>query len=218
MAFPVQSMEPTMKRKFAIVIALAFLGAAGAGLYAISHLSNAGSTTKPLIGGAFSLVDTNGKRVTDADFRGKLMLVFFGYTHCPDVCPTGLQQAADVLAKLGPDAGDVVPVFISVDPARDTPAVMKSYVENFDPRIVGLTGDPAEVASAAKAYRVYFRKAGSGEDYSVDHSAFVYLMDRHGKFITNFMFNAPIDVMVGELKKQIASGTSREAVTPPTKS
>ncbi|MFT4077892.1 SCO family protein [Rhodomicrobium sp.] len=208
-----------MKRSSVIVIALALLGAGGAGLYAWSPPAITGpSETRPLIGGAFSLVDTNGKRVTDADFRGKLMLVFFGYTHCPDVCPTGLQQAADVLAKLGPDAGEVVPVFISVDPARDTPSVMKSYVEQFDPRIAGLTGDAAEVATAAKAYRVYYRKAGSGDDYSVDHSAYVYLMDRNGKFITNFMFNAPVDVMVDGLKKQIAADNARDAIAPPTKS
>ncbi|MBT3071604.1 SCO family protein [Rhodomicrobium sp. Az07] len=208
-----------MKRSSVIAMTLAFLGIAGAGLYAILALSNIGVTgTGPLIGGAFSLVDTNGKRVTDADFRGKLMLVFFGYTHCPDVCPTGLQQAADLLAKLGPDAADVVPVFISVDPARDTPPVMKSYVENFDPRIVGLTGDAADVASAAKAYRVYFRKAGSGDDYTIDHSAFVYLMGRNGDFISSFMFNAPVDMMVGELKKQLAAGASRDTTSGSTKS
>jgi len=211
-------MEPMMKRRSVTVLALAVLVAAGAGLYATSTIQNTGPIeVKPLIGGPFSLVDGSGKRVTDADFRGKLMLVFFGYTHCPDVCPTGLQQAADVLARLGPDAGEIVPVFISVDPARDTPPVIKGYVENFDTRIVGLTGDPADVAKAAKAYRVYFRKAGSGEDYSVDHSAFVYLMDRNGKFITNFMFNAPVAVMTEEIKKQLASDKAR-AISTSTKS
>ncbi len=160
---------------------------------------------KALIGGAFSLVDTNGKRVTAQDFRGKLMLVFFGYTHCPDVCPTGLQNLAEVLDKLGPVANQVTPVFISVDPERDTPAALSGYVKNFSPRIAGLTGTPDEVASAAKAYRVYYRKADGGAgDYTVDHSAFVYLMDRDGNYITHFVFNTSADVMVEEIKKHVA--------------
>jgi protein SCO1/2 len=158
-----------------------------------------------VIGGAFSLVDTDGKRVSSEDFRGKLMLVFFGYTHCPDVCPTELQNMAEVLDRLGPAANQVAPIFISVDPARDTPAVLAAYVKNFSPRVVGLTGTPDEVASAAKAYRVYFRKAdGGSEDYTVDHSAFVYLMDRNGNYITHFLFNTSPDALVQEIKQHAA--------------
>ncbi len=160
---------------------------------------------KALIGGPFSLVDTDGKRVTDRDFRGKLMLVFFGYTHCPDVCPTELQTMAELLDKLGTDAKAVAPVFISVDPQRDTPGALSDYVKNFSPRIAGLTGSPDEVASAAKAYRVYFRKAdGGSDDYTVDHSAFVYLMDREGSYLTHFLFNTPADAMANVIKKHIS--------------
>ncbi len=156
------------------------------------------------IGGPFSLIDTDGKRVTDRDFRGKLMLVFFGYTHCPDVCPTELQNMAEVMDKLGADAAQVAPIFISVDPSRDTPAVLSDYLKNFGTRIAGLTGSPDEVASAAKAYRVYFRKAtGGSDDYTVDHSAFIYLMDREGHNLTYFMFNAPPGTVVNKIKMYI---------------
>ncbi len=142
------------------------LFAAGfAGVTAILNVPEKPATEgAPLIGGHFSLLDTGGKRVTDADFRGKLMLVFFGYTHCPDVCPTELQNMAEALDKLGRDADKLAPIFISLDPKRDTPDVLSSYVKNFSPRITGLTGDQSEVASAAKAYRVYFRKAASGAE------------------------------------------------------
>jgi protein SCO1/2 len=166
---------------------------------------------KALIGGPFSLVDTDGKRVTDEDFRGKLMLVLFGYTHCPDVCPTELQTIADVLTRLGPDAGKVVPIFVSVDPKRDTREILSNYVKNFDPHIVGLTGSESDVASAAKAYRVYFRKSGdgsSGDDYNVDHSAFIYLMDQEGNYLTHFSFNTATEVMVDVIKKHALADKS----------
>jgi len=164
---------------------------------------------KALIGGPFSLIDTDGKRVTDRNFRGKLMLVMFGYTHCPDVCPTELQNIAEVMDKLGADASQVAPVFITVDPQRDTKEVLASYVKAVSPVITGLTGSPDEVASAAKAYRVYFRKAGGGtEDYTVDHSAFIYLMDREGNYITHFMFNTPPDTMVHAIKRHISGDKS----------
>ena len=160
---------------------------------------------RALVGGPFSLADTDGKRVTDRDFRGKLMLVFFGYTHYPDVCPTELQNMATVLEKLGPDAKQVAPIFISVDPARDTPEALSAYVNNFSPLIKGLTGAQDEVASAAKAYRVYFKKADGGPDnFTVDHSVFVYLMDRDGNYITHFMFNSPPENMVNVIKKHIS--------------
>jgi protein SCO1 len=164
---------------------------------------------KALIGGPFSLVDTDGKRVTDRDFRGKFMLVFFGYAHCPDVCPSELQTMAEVVDKLGPAADAVAPVFISVDPGRDTPEALAAYVKAFSPRITGLTGTLDETASAAKAYRVYFRKAAGGpDDYSVDHSAFVYLMDREGNYLTHFTFNTTADAIAAVIKKHLSSDRS----------
>ncbi len=190
------------------VIALFVAGFAAA--YSIRFAPEASRTEgKALIGGPFSLSNTDGKRVTDRDFRGKLMLVFFGYTHCPDVCPTEMQNMADVMAKLGPDAKQVAPIFISVDPVRDTPQALSDYVKNFSPLIAGLTGTQDEVASAGKAYRVYFRKAdGGSENYTVDHSVFVYLMDRDGNYLTHFMFNTPPETIVDVIKKQISRDKS----------
>jgi protein SCO1 len=186
------------------VVVLFVVGFAAA--YSI-RLAPEGSRTegKALIGGPFSLADTDGKRVTDSDFRGKLMLVFFGYTHCPDVCPTELQNMADVMGKLGASAKEVAPVFISVDPARDTPEALSAYVRNFSTDIVGLTGAPDEIASAAKAYRVYFKKADGGpQDYTVDHSVFVYLMDRNGNYLNHFMFNTPAETIASSIRKYIS--------------
>lgn len=135
------------------------------------------------VGGAFTLSDPDGKTVTDAAFRGRWMLVYFGYTFCPDVCPTELQAVAASLDQLGPLAEKVVPLFITIDPERDTPKAMGEYVKLFDDRIIGLTGTTAQVAAVAKAYRVYYAKAASKQvsDYLMDHSSFLYLMGPDGK-------------------------------------
>jgi protein SCO1/2 len=197
-----------MKTGYAAFLALVLFAAGFAGAYALLNAPETGQgEATPLIGGPFSLVDTNGKRVTDGDFRGKLMLVFFGYTHCPDVCPTELQTMSTVMENLGPAADKVAPIFISVDGTRDTPQALADYMKNFDARITGLTGDQKDIASAAKAYRVYYRKAGdSGKgDYTVDHSAFVYLMDGSGKYITHFTFNTAPETMAAVIRKKITA-------------
>jgi cytochrome oxidase Cu insertion factor (SCO1/SenC/PrrC family) len=144
------------------------------------------STGAALVGGPFTLVDQDGKTRDDKEFRGKLMLVYFGYTFCPDVCPTTLATMTEALDKLGAKAAKVQPIFITVDPARDTPAVLKRYVANFHPSLIGLTGSAAEIAAAARAYRVYYAKADSaaGADYLMDHSGFIYLMGPDGKYLT----------------------------------
>ena len=137
------------------------------------------------IGGPFTLVDARGQTVTDRNFHGKWMLVYFGYTFCPDVCPTTLTNIAQALVQLRSHATDLLPVFITIDPQRDTPKVMGDYVKAFDPRIVGLTGSKAQIAKVAQEYHVYYAKqanSGSGDDYLVDHSSFVYLMSPQGKF------------------------------------
>jgi protein SCO1 len=201
-----------MKPAYAVLAAIALFAAGFAGAYQILNRPLPASTEgKPLIGGAFSLVNGEGKRVTDADFRGRLMLVFFGYTHCPDVCPTELQNMAVALDKLGPDADKVAPIFISVDPQRDTPETVGAYVKNFSARIMGLTGSSSEVANAAKAYRVYFRKAGddlTGDGYTVDHSAFVYLMDKDGRYLTHFSFNTAPNIIADAIRKHIAADSA----------
>jgi cytochrome oxidase Cu insertion factor (SCO1/SenC/PrrC family) len=159
-----------------------------------------------LIGGPFSLVDQDGNRRTDADFRGKLMLVNFGYTNCPDICPLGLALLAETLERLGPDAAQLQPIFITVDPARDTAPVLKDYIAHFSDRIVGLTGTKEEIAAAAKAYRVYYKVHGdpaTDPNYPVDHSGFIYLMDRNGKFVTHFMHDTPVERVVEGVRKAL---------------
>ncbi|SLN12037.1 SCO family protein [Oceanibacterium hippocampi] len=141
------------------------------------------------VGGPFTLVAQDGHTVSDTDFRGKLMLVYFGYTFCPDVCPTSLQNEAVALDILGDDADDVAPIFITVDPNRDSQQVMAEYMDAFGPRFIGLRGTEEQVAEVAKRYRVYFRKVDPDKDpenYLVDHLSFLYLMGRDGKFITAF--------------------------------
>jgi protein SCO1/2 len=140
------------------------------------------------IGGPFTLVDNSGKTVTDRTYRGKWLLVFFGYTHCPDVCPTTLNTIAASLRQLGPAAAQVQPLFITVDPEHDTPQVLANYVKAFDPRIVGLTGTADQIAAVAHEYRVYFSKDETAQerDDQLDHSAFVYLMSPQGRLVQVF--------------------------------
>lgn len=148
----------------------------------------AATATSATVGGPFDLVDQDGRRVTDRDFRGRLMLVYFGYTYCPDICPTTLLELSGALAELGDTARDVAFLFVSVDPERDTPEQLKTYVSLFEPAPTALTGSPAEIAAAAKAYRVYYQRHDPDADgsYVVDHSTFAYLMGRDGRLIQPF--------------------------------
>jgi protein SCO1 len=146
-----------------------------------------GTATASAIGGPFTLVDQNGKTITERDLKGRPFLVFFGYTHCPDVCPTTLFELSEVLRALGPDADKTQALFVTVDPQRDSPAVMKDYLSSFDPHLRGVTGDPTQIEAVEKSYRVYAKKApGTNGDYSMDHTALVYLMDNQGRFVAPF--------------------------------
>ena len=149
------------------------------------------------IGGSFTLVDHNGVRRTDADFRGKLMLVYFGFSSCPDICPTDLQAIGLALDQLGKAGEEVQPVFITVDPERDTPQLLADYVPMFHPRLIGLSGDATSIREAASAYRVYYAKVPrtDGSNYTVDHSGFIYLMDRGGQYLGFFPPGTPPDRM-----------------------
>jgi len=147
---------------------------------------NSGGSFVPGIGGPFTLEDGTGKTVTDRDFRGKYMLVYFGYTFCPDVCPTTLNEVAEAMDRLGPKAEKIQPIFITVDPNRDTPAVVKQYANAFTPRLLGLTGTSDQIAKVANEYRVYYAKHRTGpgpNDYSMDHSSVLYLMGPDATFI-----------------------------------
>jgi len=157
-----------------------------------------------LIGAPFTLTDHTGKRVTEQDFRGRIMLVFFGFTFCPDVCPSGLQVISAALDKLGPKADRIVPVFITVDPERDTPDKLAMYVQSFHPRLVGLTGSAAEIEAVTKAYRVYVRKVAdpkSTAGYTIDHSAIIYVMAPDGTYRTHFAHSTNVDALAAGLGK-----------------
>lgn len=197
------------RRSIMILAGIVLLFALGLGSYALMsrHVQQMGSGVA-LVGGPFSLTDQDGKRVTEKDFLGKYMLVFFGYTYCPDVCPTELQVMTAALDQLGPAADKIQPVFVSIDPQRDTPEILKAYVGNFGPRLMGLTGTADEIASVAKAYRVYYAKAGnstSGSDYLMDHSSIIYLMGPDGRFIKHMSYTTDVAKLAQELKETLAS-------------
>jgi len=155
------------------------------------------------LGGPFSLIDQDGMPRTDADFRGKYMLVFFGYTYCPDVCPTTLAVISAALDMMGQRADRIVPIFISVDPERDTPEAMKTYLSAYGGHWVGLTGTDEEIAEAAKAYRVYYRaNKDEGANYSVDHSGVVYLMKPDGTYLANYSLSNSPDAMAADLTRR----------------
>jgi protein SCO1/2 len=156
------------------------------------------------IGGPFRLTDQNGKVVTDEDLRGKPFLVFFGFTHCPDVCPTTLFDVSEVLRNLGPDADRAGALFITVDPERDTAASLRDYLSSFDPHLRGLTGDPAALAAVAKEYRVYYKKVPLDDgDYTMDHTAIVYLMDKEGHFVSPFNLKRKPEASAEDLRKYL---------------
>lgn len=183
-----------------LLLAILLIGAGG-----FMWLSSNSGGNSPLgIGGPFALENGDGKPVTDKDFRGKYMLVYFGYTFCPDVCPTTLNAVADAMDKLGPAASRLQPLFITVDPKRDTPAVVKQYVAAFGPSIEGLTGTPEEIDRVAKEYRVYYAEHRTGpgaNDYSMDHSSVLYLMSPTGAFIAPVRADQSGDEIAANLKK-----------------
>jgi len=156
------------------------------------------------VGGPFHLEDQDGKPFSDADMKGRPFLVFFGFTHCPDICPTTLFDISEVLRRLGKDADRTGAVFITVDPDRDTPEMLKSYLSSFDPHLRGLTGDPAAINAALKAYRVYAKKIPLEDgDYTMDHTAAVYLMDKNGRFVTTFNLKRTPEAAAEELRRYL---------------
>lgn len=182
-------------------VAVALLPAAREALFGPAGLQTSG---KALIGGPFTLTDASGKQVTDKDFRGRYMLVFFGFTNCPDICPAGLQLMSAALDKIGAKADNITPVFISVDPARDTREKLGAYVKNFNDRIVGLTGTPEEIAAVAKAYRVFYEKTpseASPGEYGMNHTSIIYLMGPDGDYVTHFTPMTDVNQMAEKLGK-----------------
>jgi len=157
------------------------------------------------IGGPFTLTDHTGRQVTDRDYLGGFVLIYFGYTFCPDVCPTELGDIAQALDELGDDAAAVTPVMITVDPERDTPQVLAGYVALFHERLVGLTGTPEQIKQVASAYRVYYRKAENPgyTDYLMDHTSFIYLLDPQGKVAALFRYGTPPEEMAKRIRQHM---------------
>jgi protein SCO1 len=198
----------TARNSRILVIAAAFLAGLvlcfGLVLIVSGRLSAPVAQQIAAIGGPFKLVDQNGQIVTDQDLKGRPFLVFFGFTHCPDVCPTTLFEVSEILRALGPDADRTRALFITVDPERDTPAVMKDYLSSFDPHLSGLTGNAAEIAAVAKAYRVYFKKVPLEQaGYTMDHTAIVYLMDKDARFVSPFNLKRPTDAAAADLRRYL---------------
>jgi cytochrome oxidase Cu insertion factor (SCO1/SenC/PrrC family) len=181
----------------ALAVAAALVGAAL--VQRLGHVPMGTGTA--LVGGPFTLINQDGQTVTDKDFSGKYMLIFFGYTYCPDVCPTELQVMTQALVTMGERAASIRPLFITIDPERDTPEVMKSYVENFGGNLIGLTGSAEQIAAVAKAYRVYYKRAGSADasDYLMDHSSIIYLMGPDGSFVTHFSYTTAANDLAAKL-------------------
>jgi protein SCO1 len=197
------SQQQASRRLLAIVIGFGFgLAALGGVVYAV--IPGRADLGSPEIGGSFTMIGHDGRVVTNADLAGRPYLVFFGYTHCPDFCPTALFDISAVFKELGPDK-KVAALFVTVDPERDTPDVLKTYLENFDSRIIGLTGDTKKVEAIAKSFRVYAKKLPGEKtgDYTVDHTGVVYLMDKRGKFVSVFNLQRPPQQAARELEADL---------------
>lgn len=188
-----------MRRYQAALFALTAIVIAALAAYVLYGGNKPGGRGTALIGGPFTLVDQTGRTRTDKDFADGYMLIYFGYTYCPDVCPTALQVMSQAMDRLPPKvAAKIVPIFITIDPGRDTAAQLATYVGNFHPRLVGLTGTPEQIAAAARAYRVYYARSkenDSATDYLMDHSSVIFLMGPGGTYLTHFTHTTPADKM-----------------------
>lgn len=193
-------------RIFALLTVLLAAAVVGFASFAVLSPERAPITTgEARVGGPFSLTTHTGERVSDETFRGKFMLLVFGFTYCPDVCPTELQVVSAALDEMGAGAADIQPLFVTIDPARDTPAALAPYVRNFHPRLIGLTGTDEEIRQIAAAYRVYYARAkgGSGADYLMDHSSIIYLMGRDGRFLKHFSYGTDATALADGITRAI---------------
>ena len=196
----------TARSSQVILAASAFLAGLMLFLGVIVLFAGRGPTAGPAaaIGGPFRLIDHNGQTVTDQDFKGRPFLVFFGFTHCPDICPTTLFEVSEILRALGPDADRAAALFITVDPERDTPDQLKAYVSSFDPHLRALTGDAAAIAAVERAYRVYAQKVPlDGGSFTYDHTAIVYLMDKQGRFVAPFNLKRRPEEAAADLRRYL---------------
>lgn len=194
-----------MNRRVLLVSALALVAAAGIGA---SYIFNDRKMTETLaVGGPFKLIGTDGQEVTEAALKGKYAVFFFGFTFCPDACPTALNTFSLMMEKLGSTAEQVQPVFVSIDPARDTPEAMKEYLASFDPRIMGLTGTPESVAETARIFRVYYKKSGEGDYYLMDHSTAIIVMSPDYEYAGVMNGAMSVDEMTARLLEIMQKGS-----------
>ena len=189
-----------------LIVVAAFASSLVVGLVVVLWLLGGlrGVTAPAAIGGPFQLTDQAGQTVTEKNLQGRPSLIFFGFTHCPDVCPTSLFEISEVLRAMGRDADRVNAYFVSVDPERDTAGAMKDYLSSFDPHLKGLTGDPEAVAKVISGFRVYAKKVPlKDSDYTMDHTALIYLMDRDGKFVAPFNLKRTPEEAAKDLKRYL---------------
>ena len=201
-----------MKKSRIVIASVILLLAAGLAAFTAYRLMQPQSpivrtSGTALVGGSFEMIDQDDKTVSEKDFHGKYMLIFFGYTFCPDICPTELQVITGALEQLGDKAKNIQPVFVTIDPERDTPEVMKEYVSNFYPGMIGLTGTAEQLALMARKYRVFYSKAAqageSADEYTMDHSSILYLMGPDGAFVKHFSYGTD----AAKLATSIATAT-----------
>jgi len=196
----------TTRASHILIVVSAFLAGLviflGVFMFATGQLGTGRGGGASAIGGPFNLTDQDGKPITDQNLKGRPFLVFFGYTHCPDVCPTTMFDVSEMMRALGKDADKTAALFITVDPERDTAPVIKDYLSSFDPHLRGATGDLTAIEAAERAYRVYAKKVPAEKgDYSMDHTALVYLMDKQGRFVAPFSFKRRPEESAADLRR-----------------
>jgi protein SCO1 len=199
---PQSSIRPSVI--FGLVTLLLALALGGYALMSGKVMPTGSGTA--LVGGPFTMLNQKGETVTDKTYLGKPMLLFFGFTFCPDVCPTELQVMSAALSELGDKGADIQPIFVTIDPERDTPAVMTSYVSNFGDRFIGLTGSAAQIAEMAQTYRVFYARQENKADpqnYQMDHSSIIYLMGTDGKFLKHFSYSTDAKALADGIQKAL---------------
>lgn len=195
-----------MNRKLLAFLAIAFI-AAGLSFYFIAARNMSGNSGSAAIGGPFTLTDVNGKPFSSASLKGKPYLLFFGFTYCPEVCPTTLFDLTQDMKELGQDSDKLNVVFISVDPERDTPELIKTYLSNFDSRIVGLTGTEQQIAEVTRAFKAFYRKVPTSDgSYTIDHQVTIYMMDGKGRFALASNYQESRDIRLQKIKRLLAGG------------
>ncbi|MCB1511298.1 MAG: SCO family protein [Hyphomicrobiaceae bacterium] len=196
-------MNPRTKILGAALAALVVLAGAGFALLQLRQVQEGGAVYSNLVGGPFKLETQNGDTLSNEDLKGKPFVIFFGFTRCPDVCPTSMLELSHLIERLGPKADHMRYLFVSVDPERDTPQLLKEYLSNFDKRLVGLVGTPQEISDLARAYRVYYEKVPTSSGYTVNHTATLFLMNADGKLASTIAFGEDSDVAFKKLERLV---------------